>query len=66
MLADEVNDKIIDAFCDSMMTFYKKLKDFLIDNKPDDIWAAFRNNNEVLYTLVGQRDYERLEGKIEK
>ena len=66
LLADEVNDKIIDAFCDSMMTFYKKLKDFLIDNKPDDIWAAFRNNNEVLYTRVGQRDYERLEGKIEK
>lgn len=48
------------------MTFYKKLKDFLINNNPDDIWAAFRNNNEVLYTLVGQRDYERLEGKIEK
>ncbi len=64
LFADEVNDKIIDEFCDSMITFYKKLKDFLIDNKPDDIWAAFRNNNEVLYILVGKKDYERLEKKI--
>ena len=47
-----------------MITFYKKLKDLLIDNKPDDIWAAFRNNNEVLYILVGKKDYERLEKKI--
>lgn len=63
LVADEVDAKKIDEYCTKMISFYGTLRRYLIDNKPNDIWEAFQNSNEVLYVLIGKKDYQDLERK---
>lgn len=61
---DEIDENKINEYCDKLMSFFIRLKKYLISSKADEIWAAFQNNKEVLCVLIGKKDYDLLEEKV--
>jgi hypothetical protein len=53
----QINDDKVEVFCKKMVTFYRKSKEFYINNKTELIMNKFYNQDEVLCLLLGQSYY---------
>lgn len=61
--SDEMDKKTVDSYVNALCTFFNKAKEFMVENMPQFINESFYNHKELLYFLVGEKNYSSLEKK---
>ena len=61
---DEITEALKSDMLKNLITFYRKIKEFVIMNNSEMVNSAFQNKKELLSYLIGEKSYNEFEKQI--
>ena len=63
---DELGQEKVSQLLKQLVTFFNKCKKYIVDENINDVDNAFYSQKEVLYYLLGKKNYELFEKNIQE